>query len=465
MSLTSHIIKVFERVIRKKLVNYLENNKLLNSNQHGFRSNHSCITQLLSYVSDIFDNLIKNNETDCIYIDNSKAFDKIDHNILLYKLNYYGIKDKYLTWIEQFLKNRTQTVYLNKTYSYTSPVKSGVPQGSVLGPILFVIFINDLPQSITNSTVLTFADDTKVVSKVGTVTDITNLQLNLDKIIAWSNHNNMELNQNKFELISFKLNTDSVHLKLLKTLPFYNENVMYKVAENTNLVPSPSVRDLGIFIDNKLNWSEHIFKITQKSKQTCGWVLSVFHSRDKLVMMTLFKSLIRSRLEYGCEIWNPYLIKDINKIEQIQRSYTNKIENIKHLNYWERLSKLNIKSLQRRREKIIIIHIWKILNNIYPNSMSLQFKFHDRTKAIRVAIKRLPKLKGKSLSTYEESFQIRGGKLWNVLPPELTVIPTLNNFKFSLKRFLDKIPDKPPLPGYPHLNDNSILSQCLYLNK
>ena len=461
---TPHEGKVFERVLRRKLVNYLEDNNLLNSNQHGFRKQHNCTTQLLSYLNNIYDNLIDQNETDCIYIDFSKAFDKIDHKILLAKLNYYKINGTYIKWIEQFLENRTQTVFLNNTYSYSAHVQSGVPQGSVLGPVLFIIYINDLPQCIKDSAVLTFADDTKVVSKVSTVTDTLNLQLNLNKIISWSHHNNMELNENKFELMSFKLNTDNNNVKLLKSLPLYNEHTTYYATKQIDISPSPWVRDLGVLVDNKLNWSQHISTICKKSKQISGWVLSVFYSREKSIMLTLFNSLIRSKLEYGCELWSPYLTKDINYIEQIQRSFTFRIENMQELNYWDRLSKLNISSLQRRREKIIIIHIWKILNKMYPNSSNLDFKEHIRTNSIRAILKPLPKLKGMALTKYEESFSIRGAKLWNLLPPELTKITNLNLFKIKLAKFLEKIPDKPPIAGYPYLNNNSLLKQYLPLN-
>ena len=343
-------------------------------------------------------------------------------------------------------------------------MQSGVPQGSVLGPVLFILYINDLPQCIKDSAVLTFADDTKVVSKVSTVTDTLNLQLNLNKIISWSHHNNMELNENKFELMSFKLNTDNNNVKLLKSLPLYNEHTIYYATKQIDISPSPWVRDLGVLVDNKLNWSKHISTICKKSKQISGWVLSVFYSRKKSIMLTLFNSLIRSKLEYGCELWSPYLIKDINCIEQIQRSFTFRIENMHELNYWDRLSTLNISSLQRRREKIIIIHIWKILNKMYPNSSNLDFKEHSRTNSIRAILKPLPKLKGMALTKYEESFSIRGAKLWNLLPPELTKITNLNLFKIKLGHFLEKIPDKPPIAGYPYLNNNSLLKQCLPLN-
>ena len=138
ISLTAHVVKIFERVLRKKLVNFLEINMLFNSNQHGFRSKLSCLTQLLSHLSSILSSALDGNETDCIYIDFAKAFDKVDHCILLKKLEHYGISGKYLAWIRNFLTDRVQNVLVNDHYSYPTPVVSGVPQGSVLGPLLFI---------------------------------------------------------------------------------------------------------------------------------------------------------------------------------------------------------------------------------------------------------------------------------------------------------------------------------------
>ena len=196
-------------------------------------------------------------------------------------MKYYKITGKYLEWITQFLKNRTQTVYINNTYSYSTPVRSGVPQGSVLGPVLFILFINDLINCVANSTVLTFADDTKIVSKVSAVADTVNLQSNINNIISWSQSNNMVLNKNKFEYISHKLSTDNQNLKLLKSLPLYNEHMTYKASGCIDIPPSTWVRDLGVYVDNELNWDHHIFTITKKAKQISGWVLSVFYSREK----------------------------------------------------------------------------------------------------------------------------------------------------------------------------------------
>ena len=177
-------------------------------------------------------------------------------------------------------------------------------------------------------------------------------------------------------------------------------------------------------------------------------------------MLTLFSSLVRSRLEYCCEIWNPHLLKDIRRVEQIQRSFTSRIWGMKDLDYWCRLQKLQIRSLQRRREKIIIMHTWKILNGFYPNEINLEFKEHRRTNSLKAILKPLPKIKGQILTQYENSFIIKSAKLWNILPPQLTKINDLNIFKAKLNKFLNDIPDKPPLPNYPYLNNNSLIDHC-----
>ena len=178
-------------------------------------------------------------------------------------------------------------------------------------------------------------------------------------------------------------------------------------------------------------------------------------------MMTLFNSLVRSKLEYCSEIWSPYRIKNINKVEQIQRSFTFRIKGLDNLNYWERLKDLGLLSLQRRRERNIILHLWKIRNKVNPNSINIEFKENKRLSAIKAIIKPLPKLRGKILTQYDESFVIRSAKLWNVLPPKLTHLTTFDVFKSGLEKFLFKVPDQPPLPGYPYINDNSIIHQYL----
>ena len=198
--LTPHEIKIMERVIREKLVKYFEENKILNSNQHGFRKNRSCLTQLLYHTQNIHNQLLTNDSIDSIYLDYAKAFDKIDHGILMKKLKFYGVPNQYLTWINSFLTDRNQVVFINNVFSYITKVTSGVPQGSVLGPLLFIIFINDLSKHVTFSKILTFADDTKLVFPINSQNDKHSLQKDLESVINWTNSNNMQRNKNKFEI-------------------------------------------------------------------------------------------------------------------------------------------------------------------------------------------------------------------------------------------------------------------------
>ena len=279
ISLTSHVIKIFERVLRKKLVSYLESNNIINPNQHGFRNNRSCLTQLLSHINNIFFHLTNNTEADSLYIDYAKAFDKVDHSILLAKLKLYGITDEYLIWLRSFLVGRQQVVFLNQSYSYKTQVLSGVPQGSVIGPLLFILYINDLNNFITHSKLLTFADDTKVITPIHSFNDTMLLQNDLNTIINWSKENNMVLNNDKFELVCHK-SKNNINVTLLSELPFNQFFNQYEVSKNQYVSPSYSVRDLGITVSSDLDWDLHITKMCQNARKISYWILNVFFIQE-----------------------------------------------------------------------------------------------------------------------------------------------------------------------------------------
>ena len=203
MALTSHIVKIFEKVLRNHIVAHLEENGLLNPGQHGFRAGRSCLSQLLEHFETVTQTLEDGDNVDVIYLDFSKAFDKVDFLVTLRKLKYLGITGNVGKWIYSFITGRTQTVIVSGIKSDVSEVKSGVPQGSVLGPLLFLILLGDIDKSVASAFVSSFADDTRVGRRIKTPADVQALQEDLNTIYRWSSKNNMNFYSDKFECIRY----------------------------------------------------------------------------------------------------------------------------------------------------------------------------------------------------------------------------------------------------------------------
>jgi hypothetical protein len=453
VTLTSHVVKVYERVVRKHMVQHLETNSLLSGKQHGFRSNRSCLTQMLDHFDDIFEGFTNGKDTDSIYLDFAKAFDKVDLELLMLKLKRYGFHNKLLSWIQSFLSHHQQVVVVNGVHSDSAEVLSGVPQGSVLGPLLFILFINDLEMAVSSSRVSFFADDTRVSKLIGCTEDCLALQADLDSILEWSRQNNMKLHEQKFELLNHLHNKRSHSSEL----PFFMETLLYKVSSEETLYPVDTVRDLGVMVSSDLSWSAHIGNMVSKARSTLSWVLSVFKTRDKTVMTTLYKSLVRSLLEYCCPLWDPVKVTEIQLLEGVQRTFTSRIGGMENMNYWERLSHLKLMSLQRRRERYTILMMWKILNKVAPNCCGIEFAETSRhgTRAIIPSLSRSSSLSNQTL--YDSSFAVRGPKLWNTVPENIRAAVSFDSFKVSLSEFLALIPDNPPITGYSCSWSNSVV--------
>ena len=206
------------------------------------------MSQLLEHLEFVLQELEKNKNIDVVYLDFAKAFDKVDHELLIHKLQCYGIQGSLLEWIKSFLTDRYQTVSVNGTQSYKSKVKSGVPQGTVLGPLLFLVYINDIDRCIKHSFTSCFADDTRVSKGITQSTDVKYLQEDLNSVIQWTSKNNMLLHEKKFQYV----NHSSGESKLLRELPFTSELYEYITPNGTVLSPVESVRDLGINVSSNL---------------------------------------------------------------------------------------------------------------------------------------------------------------------------------------------------------------------
>jgi hypothetical protein len=453
IALTSHIIKIYERILRKTMVRFADNNEILCNNQHGFRSGRSCLTQLLSHFDDIFLGLSKGADTDAIYLDYAKAFDKVDHRLLLNKLQKYGFHPKLLQWIESFLSDRLQNVVLGGISSFAAAIISGVPQGSVLGPLLFILFINDMKLCVNSSIIRFFADDTRILKHIFCEEDVIALQQDLDAVIKWAKCNNMALHEDKFELLVHKYCPHNV----IYELPFSCQLLTYQISNGDLLSPASYTKDLGVTVTSDLSWSRHVGIISSRATAAASWVLSAFKARDRNTMLTLFKSLVRSHLEYCCPLWNSNKVFDIQQLERVQRMFTSKIIGVGHLDYWERLKSLKIMSLQRRRERYIIIHMWKTLHNRCPNDLQIQFSVPSRhgIKALLPSLAKSSSQRNQSL--YDSSFAVMGPRLWNIIPSQLHSVADPMQFKYKLTEFINRIPDKPPVSGYSCANRNSLL--------
>ena len=296
-------------------------------------------------------------------------------------------------------------ITVNGVKSSVSKVISGVPQGTVLGPILFIIFINDMNESIVSSILRSFADDTRILKAIHSYLDVPELQADLDNIIKWSRNNNMTLHKNKFELLQHTCPNRSI--KELNELPFisYDNSHCYSTAKDSFISPTDTVKDLGVLVSADNSWSPHIGRMINSARRTAAWVLSVFRDRSRTTMMQLYKSLVRSKLEYCCPVWSPTKIEDIKAIESLQRTFTSKISGFQHLSYWERLERLNMMSLQRRRERYLIIHMWKVRMAQVPNDLNIKFHYNDRL-GLRAIVPKAPQ--SHVGSVYQNSFAVKG---------------------------------------------------------
>ena len=440
ISLTSHLIKIFERILRAKITEHLEKHQLITKHQHGFTPNRSTLTQILHHLHSILEILEDNGNADILYLDLSKAFDKVNHRILLHKLEKMNITGKINNWVKTFLTTRSQYVVVNGKKSEPAHVKSGVPQGTVLGPALFIIYMNNITEVVNSTIIKMFADDSKLISSVKSPEDRNKIITDLTALINWTENNSMQFNDTKFQLLQIGPNKD---LKL----PYMHNNKEIKGSDH--------VRDLGVYISHDLSNKYQITEMTTQANNFASWLLRTFVTRDPEPMLLLLKTYIIPRVEYLSAVWNPHKIGEIQQIEAVQRSFTAKIKGMEDLNYHERLKHLKLFSLQRRRERFIIIHTHKIFLELAPNDVNIQFHDHQR---LGTQCRRLPlKSKITSVNTIRDNFFSHNSpKLYNLVPKSIKCARNIASFKRKLDNFLMKIPDFPPIPGYICANSNSL---------
>ena len=261
-------------------------------------------------------------------------------------------------WIYSFLTGRTQTVIVNGMSSSHSEVKSGVPQGAVLGPLLFLILLGDIDKSVSSAFLSSFADDTRIGHRIKTNDDVTQLQKDLDSIYQWSVENNMKFNSEKFECIRYGKKS-AIH-----------DTTSYLSDIGSTILPKDQINDLGVLISSNGQFDSQIDNVVKAANKLCGWILRTFKTRSPKLMILLWKSLVLSKLDYCSQLWSPTSKGNIQMLEMVQRSYIRKIDEIRNLDYWTQLKKLRLYSLERRRERYMMIYTWRMLEGQVPDITS-----------------------------------------------------------------------------------------------
>jgi hypothetical protein len=371
IAILSVIPKLFEKIISDQLYKFLD--ERIVQQQHGFRKGKSTTTNLVDYVSQLQTLMSSNKQVDAIYTDFSKAFDKVDHHILGLKLFKIGIRGSLLNWLMSYLCNRTQRININGVLSESIHVTSGVPQGSHLGPLLFIVFINDLTFSIKNCKFLLYADDMKFFRPVCQRNDVSLIQEDLDRVNLWCKNNKMFLNVSKCCFISFSKRGRSV------------ESTYF--IEGVQLERVTVINDLGVTLNTKGNFDSHIDKIVNEGKRALGYMKRrSIEFKDPYVTKLLYCSLVRSRLEYCSTVWNSIGITLSGRIESIQKQFL--IFALRHLElrssafvlppYEDRLSMLNMHTLAKRRNNADILFGFDLINgNIKCSSIYEKFVFNQ----------------------------------------------------------------------------------------
>ena len=424
VSLTPICCKTLEHMIADHMMDYLSEHDLLSHHQFGFRRGRSTVEQLLLVYEDIYRVIDSGKTADLILFDYSKAFDKVCHQILLEKLKSIGIDGKLLNWITSFLEGREMQVAVKGQLSSCRPVESGVPQGSVLGPLLFLIYINHIGSKLTSNYKI-FADDLKLYACVkpslsGACPGVAqSIQADINTLHHTSESWGLTLNREKCAVLRFTRNSRE------QVPPEY-------FLDGSPLPICRTHSDLGLMVDDKLKFHDHISSVAHKAYGLCQSFLKSTVCRTPEFMMFLLTSHVRPLMEYASCVWNTGYKEDLRKLERVQRMWTRQIKGLEGLHYGERLSELSLFSVQGRLLRADLIQYWKIFHDlscIKPADMFTQpprsgtrghrFKIHVTHAALDVC---------------KRSFSHRSVALWNGLPDSVVAAADLSTFKTALSR-------------------------------
>ena len=438
------LLSIVSEVLERCIFNYLC--KLLWPKiyhlQHGFMKGRSCTSQLIRVYHDIGVILDKGGQVDIIFLDFSKAFDSVPHHLLLKKLSHqYGISDSLLSWFTSYLDSRKQRVLIDGVNSKWASVTSGVPQGSIIGPQLFLSYINDMPLVVSNSTVALFANDSKCFKPITNERDCILLQNDIDHLYEWSKSNLMTFNADK--------------CKVLTICRAHNPIDFVYTMNGTTLEKVTSFKDLGVTVDLTLSFKDHINSVTSDTNRICGIIRrSIGFNAPVSVKLQLYLSLCRSKLEACTQLWSPQTKCNVLSLENVQRKMTRYITNYMDLSYTDRCFVLKILPLSFRREIADLTFLYKCIHNLIDVDFTDVLNFSSPSLT-RSPDENVIKVERARTETFKLSYFNRAAFLWNRLPPEIRCCASLATFKSKLVCFYNL-----KLGSYDASNTCTIVSTC-----
>ena len=412
-------------------MNYLVSNRLVSPVQHGFVPRRACNTNLLETLDVITSGINEGFPVDVVFLDFAKAFDKVSHSKLLLKLESYGLGSILVNWVKAFLSNRRQRVVIGNHSSDWKWVLSGVPQGSVLGPILFVIFINDLPLGV-RSVCKMYADDCKLINIIKNSGDSLILQEDINRVQVWANVWQATFNCNKCKVMHFGRDNQQYGYTMIDYVSY----------SPITLSKTDLEKDLGVLISSNLKWEHQVSKASNTANGILAQIRNSFSYLDTELVRLLYLALVRPHLEFAVSVWNPYLQQDIKKLESIQRRATKLSPNIKKMSYDVRLKEFRLTSLEIRRERGILIQFYKIINSLDEVKWLKEIRCwkDDITGKSTRNLRRdnrhfYREGTGRGARREREEFFInRVIPIWNGLPSDVKNANSLDGFKAALDR-------------------------------
>jgi hypothetical protein len=431
ISLLSIFSKIIEKLMNNRLVKYLDSFKYFSNSQFGFRKGKSTEDALITVTERIFNSFNSKNKSTGVFIDFKKAFDLVDHNILLNKLNAAGVRGTALDWFRSFLTNRTQQTKILNQLSSPLHVRTGVPQGSVISATLFLIFINDLLTLPFHGQICAFADDVALFySEKDSNLILDKINDDLSLLSNWCLTNKMQVNVDKTKYINFSL---------VNSFNFQNDLVYHMFGCSFNSCNCKKIekvnnfRYLGVYLDENLNWEKHVTNLHSKIKFSIRTFYFLKNICSAFLLRTLYFALIDSRLQYAIQCWGGTFKCHIEKLRITQNHFVRLISNCqKRESSFPLFCELKILPIQH-------LYIYKVLRLFYARSgNSGTSNLLYNTRISNQGVFRLPKV---NKSLFRHSYQYNGPKYFNQLPREIRSCLTLKLFSIKLKDWLFKTPD------------------------